>query len=230
GGGGIISGIAMAIKTVRPDVRVIGVESAVLPAAYHALEVGRPDVIPAASSIADGIAVRTIGELTFPMLRDWVDEVVLVEETEIADAVLLLLEKEKTVVEAASAATVAAVVNGHVADVEGRNVVMVLSGGNIDVSVLSRIIERGLIKDGRQAYLRVKIDDRPGALAKLTAAVAEQGANVLQLNQRHSFGGLWLTEAEVDLTLETRGRDHVRDLTAALRAQGFVLLGDGSGA
>jgi threonine dehydratase len=138
----------------------------------------------------------------------------------------MLLEREKTVAEAAAATTVAAVLGGHVKDVAGKNVVMVLSGGNIDVGVLSRIIDRGLAKDGRLAFLRVVTDDRPGALATLTAAIAELGANVLQLTQRRSIGGLWLTEAEVDLTLETRGREHVDELTAHLRALGYrVALG-----
>jgi threonine dehydratase len=224
GGGGLIGGIACAIKAQRPEVRVIGVEAAALPAAHHALEAGQVVTIDPGQTIADGIAVRRIGDHTFQAMREWVDEVVLVPEDEIADAVLLLLEKEKTVAEAASAATVAAVVNGRVGDVKGRNVVMVLSGGNIDVGVLSRIIDRGLRKDGRVADLRVVADDRPGALARLTTAIAEQGANVLQLNQRRSIGGLWLTEAEVDLTLETRGREHVVELVKHLRGLGYRVV------
>jgi threonine dehydratase len=221
GGGGIIGGIACAIKSRRPEVRVIGVEAATLPAAYQSMKAGELVTIDPGTTIADGIAVRRIGDNTFGVLRQWVDEIVLVPEEEIADAVMMLLEREKTVAEAASATTVAAVVNGHVKDVEGKNVVMVLSGGNIDVSVLSRIIDRGLRKDGRIAELRVVADDRPGSLARLTAAVAEQGANVLQLNQRRSIGGLWITQAEVDLTLETRGREHVDELVAHLRGLGY---------
>jgi threonine dehydratase len=226
GGGGIIGGIACAIKSVRPQVRVIGVEAATLPAAHHSLQAGQVVTIEPGQTIADGIAVRRIADRTFEALRRWVDEVVLVPEEEIADAVMMLLEREKTVAEAASATTVAAVVNGHVKDVAGRNVVMVLSGGNIDVSVLSRIIDRGLRKDGRIAELRVVTDDRPGSLARLTAAVAEQGANVLQLNQRRSIGGLWITQAEVDLTLETRGREHVDELVEHLRGLGYRVLVD----
>jgi threonine dehydratase len=221
GGGGIISGIACAIKSRRPEVRVIGVESATLPAAHASLAAGEVVTIPPGQTIADGIAVRRIGDKTFAALKEWVDEVVLVPEEEIADAVLMLVEREKTVAEAAAATTVAAVLNGHVKDVKGKNVVMVLSGGNIDVGVLSRIIDRGLTKDGRLAFLRVVADDRPGALARLTAAIAELGANVLQLNQRRSIGGLWLTEAEVDLTLETRGREHVAEIIARLQEMGY---------
>jgi threonine dehydratase len=221
GGGGIISGIACAIKHERPGVRVIGVEAATLPAAYESLKAGEVVTIPPGQTIADGIAVRRIGEKTFAALQTWVDEVVLVPEEEIADAVLMLVEREKTVAEAAAATTVAAVLNGHVKDVAGKNVVMVLSGGNIDVGVLSRIIDRGLTKDGRLAFLRVVADDRPGALASLTATIAELGANVLQLNQRRSIGGLWLTEAEVDLSLETRGREHVDEIIARLHGLGY---------
>jgi threonine dehydratase len=224
GGGGIIAGIACAIKSQRPEVRVIGVEAATLPAAERSMAAGELVTIPPGQTIADGIAVRRIGEHTLPELQAWVDEVVLVPEDQIADAVLLLLEREKTVAEAASATTVAAVVNGHVPDVAGKNVVMLLSGGNIDVSVLSRIIDRGLRKDGRVAELRVVTDDRPGSLARLTAVIAEAGANVLQLNQRRSIGGLWITEAEVDLTLETRGREHVDELVRHLREMGYRVM------
>lgn len=221
GGGGLISGIAMAVKELRPEVRVVGVEAAVLPAALRAREAGEPVDIPPAQTIADGIAVRRIGDNTFGMIERYVDELVTVDEAEMAGAVLLLLEREKTVAEAACASGVAAVVGGHVAGLEGRNVVMVISGGNIDVNLLSRIIERGLIRDGRLAHLRVRVDDRPGALATLTALLAAQGANVLTLEHRRGVHGLWLTEAEVDLALETRGREHVAELVRVLTREGY---------
>ncbi len=224
GGGGIISGVALAIKSVRPEVRVVGVESAVLPAAYAARQAGRLVEIPPAETIADGIAVRRIGEHTFPLVERWVDDLVTVGEEEIASAVLLLLEREKTVAEAASATTVAAVVNGHLGDLRGKNVVMVLSGGNIDVNLLSRIIERGLIRDGRLARMRVRLKDRPGALAALTQQLAELGANVLELDHRRGAPGLWLTEAEIGLSLEMRGATHVGELVDALHAAGYVVI------
>jgi threonine dehydratase len=223
GGGGLISGIAMAVKELRPEVRVVGVESSVLPAALRAREAGATVTIPPAQTIADGIAVRRIGDHTFRMIERYVDELVAVDEEEIASAVLLLLEREKTVAEAASAAAVAAVVGGHLAGLEGRNVVMVISGGNIDVNLLSRIIDRGLIRDGRLAHLRVRVDDRPGALASLTALLAARGANVLTLEHRRGVPGLWLTEAEIDLALETRGREHVGELVAALAREGYAV-------
>ncbi|MBD0320649.1 MAG: threonine ammonia-lyase [Gemmatimonadetes bacterium] len=221
GGGGIIAGIATAIKALKPSVRVIGVESSALPAAVRAREAGEVVTIAPAETIAEGIAVRRIGDLPFELMQAHVDELVAVSEEEIASAVLLLLEREKTVVEAACAATVAAVVNGYVGGLEGKNVVMLLSGGNIDVSLMSRIIERGLLQDGRLAHLVVRLRDRPGALAMLTTVLAECGANVVALDHRRGHGGLWLTEAEVALTLEMRGRSHVEDLTRTLTERGY---------
>ena len=221
GGGGIISGIATAIKETRPGVRVVGVESAVLPAAFRAREAGALVTIPPAETIAEGIAVRRIGENTFGHIERYVDELVLVSEEEIAAGVLLLLEREKTVAEAACATTVAALVGGHVTDVAGKNVVMILSGGNIDVTLMSRIIDRGLVQDGRRAALRVRVKDRPGALAALTAQLAKTGANVLRLDHNRAMADLWVTEAEIDLTLELRGRDHLQQVIASLRDEGF---------
>jgi threonine dehydratase len=221
GGGGLISGIAMALKEVRPEIRVVGVEAAVLPAALRAREAGRLITIPAAETIADGIAVRSIGERTFAMIERYVDDLVTVGEEEIASAVLLLLEREKTVAEAASATTLAAVLSGALGDVTDSHVVLLLSGGNIDVNLLARIIERGLVNDGRVAHFDVKLRDRPGALAALTALLAEKGANVLRLDHRRGTHGLWVTEAEVALTLETRGAAHVAELADALAAAGY---------
>jgi threonine dehydratase len=221
GGGGLISGIAMAIKEMRPEVRVIGVESAALPAALRAREARELVTIPPAETIADGIAVRRIGENTFCYVEAYVDELVTVDEEEIAAGVLLLLEREKTVAEPACATTVAAVVNRHIQGLEGKNVVMVISGGNVDVTLLSRIIERGLLSDGRMAQMRVRVKDRPGALAALTARLAEAGANVVSLEHRRGTKGLWLTDAEIALTLETRGREHVAELTRALTESGY---------
>lgn len=221
GGGGIISGIAVAIKETRPEVRVIGVESAALPAAFAARQAGELVTIPPAETIAEGIAVRRIGENTHTLIERYVDELVTVSEEEIAAGVLLLLEREKTVAEAACATTVAAVVNGHIGGLEGKNVVLMLSGGNIDVSLMSRIIERGMVQDGRRAYMRVRVKDRPGALAALTAMLAETGANILKLDHNRATADLWVTEAEIDLGLETRGRAHVEQIVARLVAAGY---------
>jgi len=221
GGGGLISGIALAIKEVRPEVRVVGVESSVLPAALRAREAGGVVTIPPADTIADGIAVRRIGELSFAMMERYVDELVVVDEEEIASAVLLLLEREKTVAEPAAASPVAAAVYGVLGGLVGKDVVMLLSGGNVDVTLLSRIIERGLRKDGRMAHLNVRVNDRPGALAALTEAVADAGANVVSLEHRRGHGSVWVTEAEISLTLETRGPDHVAALVRSLTDAGY---------
>jgi threonine dehydratase len=226
GGGGIISGIATAIKSVRPDVRVVGVESAALPAAYESRRAGRLVTLDARETIADGIAVRRIGEVTFPLIERYVDDLVTVGEEEIASGVLLLLEREKTVAEAACAAGVAAAVNGHIPGLQGKNVVMVLSGGNIDVNLLSRIIDRGLVRDGRLCHLRVRLKDRPGALASLTRVLAEGGANVLSLDHKRGVHGLWVTEAEVELALEMRGARHVEELVTTLTREGYTVERD----
>lgn len=221
GGGGLISGIATALKELRPSVRIVGVEAANIPAALRSREAGERVTVPVAETIAEGISVRRIGEHTFPLIERHVDELVAVDEEEIASAVLLLLEREKTVVEAACATTVAAVLNGHISDLQGAGVVMLLSGGNIDVNLLSRIIDRGLTRDGRLTHLDVRLRDRPGALAALTALLAETGSNVLRLEHRRGTAGLWVTEAVVELTLETRGREQVQDLLARLAEGGY---------
>jgi len=221
GGGGLIGGIALAVKHARPELRVVGVEVEALPSAKRAREAGHIVTVPAAETIADGIAVRRIGEETFPLIERYVDDLVTVNEEEIASAVLLLLEREKTVAEPACASVAAAVVNGHLGDLGGQQVAMVLSGGNIDVNLLSRIIDRGLIRDGRMARLSVRVLDRPGALATLTTLLAEHGANILHLHHHRGGHGVWLTEVDIDLTLETRGPAHVDQIDRALRQQGY---------
>jgi threonine dehydratase len=221
GGGGLVSGIAAAVKAHRPEVRIVGVEAATLPAAFRARQAREIVTIDPGETIADGIAVRRLGDETFGMVEALVDDLVQVSEEEIATAVLLLLEREKTLAEAAAATTLAAVIGGQLPDLSGRNVVMVLSGGNIDVNLLSRIIERGLIHDGRLAELVVCLDDRPGALAAVTALLAAQGANILQLGHRRGSVGLRITQVEVDVTLETRGRKHLQTIVAAFEGAGY---------
>lgn len=228
GGGGLIAGVACALKERRPSIRVIGVEAARLPAALRAREARGLVTVPPNETIADGIRVQRIGELTHPLIERYVDDLVTVEEEEIARAVLLLLEREKTVAEPAAATTLAAVVGGRVEGLEGREVVMVLSGGNIDVNLLSRIIDRGLINDGRMAELEVRVQDRPGSLAALTALIAAQDANVLSLHHRRSAPKLGITEAEIDVTLETRGREQVVELIGVLQSNGFRVQEGGS--
>jgi threonine dehydratase len=220
GGGGLIGGLAVALKARAPRVEVIGVQAAAFPAMQAALSGEPPAPIRPGPTIADGIAVREVGALTAELCRRWVDEIVVVDEAEIANAILVLLEVEKTVVEGAGATTLAALLNKKVA-LAGKRVVLLLSGGNIDVNVVARIIERGLVKDGRLARLAVVLTDRPGALSRLTAVVAAQRANILDIGHNRAFSVASIGETEVVLTLETSGREHIDSVVAAVRAAGY---------
>jgi len=220
GGGGLIAGVACAMKETNPKIRVVGVQTARLPSMQAALAAGAPVLVPAATTIADGIAVRRAGVHTLPHVARYVDELVTVDEEEIANAILLLLEREKTVAEGAGAVAAAALVQ-HKTSLRGKKVAVVVGGGNIDVNFLSRIIERGLVKDGRLVRLRLHIPDHPGALHRLTGVVAEQRANVLELGHDRAYYGVNLGETAVDVTLETRGPEHIAALCAALAAAGY---------
>lgn len=222
GGGGLIAGIALALKTLNPRIRVIGVQAEAMPSMREALAKGKPVRLPSSNTIADGVAVRRVGELALSLVRRYVDEVVTVTEGEIANAVLLLLEIEKTVAEGAAAIALAALVNKKV-KLKGKNVGVVVSGGNIDVNLISRIIEQGLIQDGRLTRLSIVIHDQPGALARLALRVAETGANILQINQTRGFGQMAIGETEVDLILETAGPEHIEQVHRALRKHKFKI-------
>jgi threonine dehydratase len=223
GGGGLIGGVALAVKSVRADVQVIGVQAAALPAMSRSLEVQERVRVDAAPTIADGIAVRQVGVLTFELAQAWVDRVVTVDEEELSNAVLLLLEIEKTVVEGAGAAPLAALLNRPLG-LERRSVVLVLSGGNIDVTMLSRIIERGLVKDGRLVRLGVILRDVPGALARLTALVADEHANILQIIHDRAFSRhAAIGQTEVELTLETSGPKQISAVKRRLEAAGYLV-------
>jgi threonine dehydratase len=220
GGGGLVAGVAIALKSRRAGAEVIGVQSDEVAAMKAALAAGDQVTVAAAPTIADGIAVRRVGEHTLPLARRWVDQVVSVSEEEIANAILLLLEIEKTVVEGAGAVPLAALVNKKVA-LAGKTVALVLSGGNIDVNLVSRIIERGLVKDGRLVRLAVMLRDRPGQLARLTALVAEMRANVLHILHDRAFSRARLGETEVELTLETSGREQIEAVKRHLTEAGY---------
>jgi threonine dehydratase len=221
GGGGLAGGVGVAVKSRRPHVRLIGVQTEALPSMRRALTEGHPVRLEARSTIADGIAVREVRERTLALAKTYVDDLVTVSEEELARALLLLVEIEKTVVEGAGATPLAALLNRDLG-LQGRTVVLVLSGGNIDVTMLARIMERGLVKDGRMVRLVVLLRDRPGALAKLTALVAEERANVVHIEHDRAFAR-WtaIGETEVALTLETSGRDHIDRLLACLRGAGY---------
>jgi threonine dehydratase len=223
GGGGLAAGVALALKSRRPEVRVIGVEADAFPAMRRSLDAGGRVTLAPASTIADGIAVRQVGERTFELVRKLLDDVVTVGEEELANAILLLVEIEKTVVEGAGAAPLAALVNRGLG-LRGARVVLVLSGGNIDVTMLSRIIERGLVKDGRLVRLGVWLKDRPGELARLTALIAEERANIVHIEHNRAFSRATIGNTEVDLTLETSGRPHIERLLARLASTGYRAL------
>ncbi|MGH7350306.1 MAG: threonine ammonia-lyase [Candidatus Rokuibacteriota bacterium] len=222
GGGGLVSGVAVAVKAQRPAVEVIGVQTQEVPAMTSALAAGTRVTVPAATTIADGIAVRRVGEHTFQLARRHVDRLVTVSEEEIANAILLLLEIEKTVVEGAGAVPLAALANRRVA-LEGRTVALIVSGGNIDVNVIARVIERGLVKDGRLVRLRVRLRDRPGSLARLTALVAEARANVLRIEHDRAFSRAPVGDSEVELTLETSGPPQIDAIKRHLVEAGYAV-------
>jgi threonine dehydratase len=225
GGGGLIAGIALVLKTLRPKIRIIGVQSEALPSMKTALAAGEPSSVPPAITMADGIAVRRVGEMPFALVKEFVDEIVTVSEGEIANAVLLLLEIEKTVAEGAAAVPLAALVNKKIS-LSGKNVGLIVSGGNIDMNLISRIIEKGLIQDGRLSRFSVIISDRPGSLARLTQRIADLGANVLQVGQTRGFGEMAIGETEVQFVLETTGPEHIRRLRDGLSRDGFRVRTD----
>jgi threonine dehydratase len=220
GGGGLIGGVSCAVKETSPKVRVIGVQTSKLPSMKAALEHGSPVSLPAKSTIADGIAVRCAGSVTFPLVKRYVDDIVTVDEEEIANAILLLLEKEKTLTEGAGAVAAAAVLQ-HKIHFTGKRVGVFIGGGNIDVSLLSRIIERGLVKDGRLVRLRIHLPDHPGALQKLAGVIASQKANIVETNYDRAYYGVLLGDTVIDITMETRGPDNIAELMAALDAAGY---------
>jgi threonine dehydratase len=177
--------------------------------------------LPADKTIADGIAVRTAGTLTLPLVEKYVDEIVTVDEEEIANAILLLLEKEKTLAEGAGAVAAAAVLNQKV-PLKGKKLGILVSGGNIDVTLLSRIIERGLVKDGRLVRIRIHLPDHPGALQRLSSVIATQKANIIETAFNRAYYGVVLGDTAIDITMETRGPEHVADLKAALEDAGYL--------
>ena len=235
GGGGLIGGIGCALKETNPRIQVIGVQPARLPSVKVALSEGKPVTLPSAVTIADGIAVRRVGVRTLPLIQKYVDDIVTVEEEEIANAVLLLLEREKTLAEGAGAAGLAALVNRRIPMIHdsmtrestthektGKKVVAIVSGGNIDVTLLARIIERGLVKDGRLVRLRVHLPDYPGALHRLTGILAEHRANIVETSYDRAYHNVNLGDTAIDITMETRGPDHIAELISALGANGYT--------
>ncbi len=220
GGGGLIGGIACALKEKNPRIRVVGVEPEKLPSMLRAREAGTPITIAPQATIADGIAVRRVGDLTLPLVMRYVDEIVTVDDEEIASAILMLLEHEKTLAEGAGAAALASLLQAKTSLRRQRTAVLVC-GGNIDVTLLARIIERGLVKDGRLLRIRVYLLDRPGALLQLTEILARERANIVETIHNRAYYGVSLAETVIDVTLETRGATHITAIRHALAEAGF---------
>lgn len=220
GGGGLIAGIATAIKAKRPEARIIGVQADGASTVAPSLDKGRPIAIDEVHTMADGIACRKLGELTFAAIQEHVDEVVTVEESEIAQAILFLLERTKTAAEGAGAVALAAAMHKRV-DVSGGKVCAVVSGGNIDMTLMSRIIQRGLVKEGRIVVVECDIVDQPGAIARLLATLAAAKANVLDIQHDRLRTGVPLHKTHVEVHVETKGPDHVETLQQALSEAGY---------
>jgi len=222
GGGGLISGIATAAKALRPEIEIIGVQTEAFP--YMAAAVHGQIIKGATRTIAEGIAVKTPGVKTLEIIRKKVDDIVLVSERDIEYAIVTLLEIEKTVVEGAGAAGLAALLHAQSMDdtrFEGKKIGIVLCGGNIDPLVLGGLIERGMVRAGRLTRIRVNIHDLPGALSQITQLVADTGANITQVNHQRAFTSLPAQDVEVDLVMQTRGHEHVDEILTTLREKGF---------
>ncbi len=223
GGGGLISGVACAIKALKPSIKVYGVQAAGAPSMYEAVRSGHIGCLESVSTIADGIAVKQPGEHTFELVRKYVDDIALVTEDEIASAILALIEKQKMIAEGAGAVSVAAAMFGKL-PIQGKKVVSLVSGGNIDVSILSRVIERGLMKSGREVSLLIELIDKPGQLKDVSRIIADCGGNVTSVHhERHgkieSVNGCYLR-----LVMETRNYDHVQEIIQALKREGFKIV------
>ena len=222
GGGGLISGIAYTAKQIRPSVKVYGVQVAGAPSMYNSVKDGEIECLPSVSTIADGIAVKQPGENTFRYVSDYVDEIALVTDDEVASAILALIEKQKMIAEGAGATAVAAVMTNKF-DLKGKRVVAVVSGGNIDVTSLSRVIDRGLLNSGRSSSLLIELIDKPGQLKEISRIIADCGGNVTGVHYEkgntESVNGCFLR-----IEMETRDFEHVNLITKTLRDEGFKLV------
>jgi threonine dehydratase len=221
GGGGLAAGTAIAVKAERPEVEIVGVQAQVVAAYPPSLAAGHPVEIEGATTIADGIALKRPGDITFPLVRDWVDAVVTVAEDDIADAMVLLLERAKLVVEGGGAVGVAALLTGATSAAERGTTCIILSGGNVDAGLLASVTRLHESRSGRRLVLFTRVADRPGGLADLLAAVSGAGANLIGVEHVREGVPLHVRETGVRLVLETRGPEHAEAVLAAIRAAGY---------
>ncbi len=223
GGGGLISGIAYTIKTINPAVKVYGVQAKGAPSMKNAVEHGEVEALPSVSTIADGIAVKEPGNLTFEICSKYVDEIVTVSDDEISAAILALMEQHKLVTEGAGAVAVAAAMFNKV-DLKGKKAVCVLSGGNIDVTILSRVIKRGLMMSGRNYQLTVELMDKPGQLKHVSRIIADLGGNVTSVHHERANEGSDVNGCYLRIILETRNHAHIEEIKRALKDYGFKIV------
>lgn len=221
GGGGLIAGVAYTIKQLNPNCRVYGVQAAGAPSMENSILGGEIKTLKKVQTIADGIAVKTPGDITYDIVKNYVDGIVTVSDDEIALAILTLLEKQKLIAEGAGAVPVAAVMSGKIPDVENKNVCCVVSGGNIDVTILSRVIERGLKMEGRTANITIALSDKPGQLSEVSSIVAQMGANVTSVNYDSTDLDMNITDCYLRIGVETRDNDHIVAIKQELKNAGF---------
>ncbi len=224
GGGGLASGVACAIKSMKPDCKVYGVQAAGAPSMYDSINKGEIIELQSVSTIADGIAVKKPGDLTFEMCKKYLDGVVTVSEDEIATAILTLMEAQKTVAEGAGAASVAAVMFDKVPELKGKNIVCVISGGNIDVSILSRVITKGLTKTGRITEIKTKVIDKPGQLINLLQLISNAGANIITIDHQREAKKSEVNSCIVSMVLETRNVAHSQEICDTLQQNGYEIF------
>ena len=223
GGGGLISGVACAIKSLNPNIKVYGVQAEGAPSMYESIKQGKPVHLDKVSTVADGIQVKEPGEHTFKYVQKYVDDIVTVTDDEISSAILKLIESQKMIAEGAGAAPLAAVMFNKL-PVKGKKVVCVISGGNIDVTILSRVIKRGLLRSGRSQTLCIELQDKPGQLKQVADIIADKGGNVISIHHERASEGTDINGCYLRIVLETRNFDHVKEITDALINAGFKLV------
>ena len=223
GGGGLISGIALAAKSINPNIKIYGVQAEGAASMYEAVKAGKVVKLPSVSTFADGIAVKEAGSLTYDIVSKYVDGIVTVSEDEIASAILAMLERQKMVAEGAGAVSVAAVMTGKI-PCKGKKTVCVVSGGNIDVGILSNVLGRGLISTGRMHNIKMTLPDRPGQLTSVTRCIADNGGNVLSVRHERGSDPMNINACNLDIVIETRDREQIEKIDGDLKRLGYILL------
>lgn len=224
GGGGLISGVAFAVKQLNPRVKVYGVQAEGAASMVKSINDGKITCLDTVHTIADGIKVKEPGEHTFEYCSKYVDGIVTVTDDEVSSAILHLIEKQKLIAEGAGAVSVAAVMFNKIPDIKGKNVVCLVSGGNIDVTILSRVIKRGLLKSGRSDTLTIQLEDKPGQLKGVSAIISDLGGNVVSIHHERASEDSDITECLLRIVLETRNYDHIREIRQALTNEGFKII------